>query len=302
MAKSLEVLVTGATGQQGGLVARMLLERGHKVRALTRNPSSPKAQELAQRGATLFQGDLEDRASLERALEGVDSLFLMSTPFEAGAHAEITQAVTAAEAARARGVKHLVYSSAAGANRPTGVEHFESKGEAERRLMALDVPYTIIGPGPFMDNVLAHWALPSLEEGKFRMPVPRHFKMQQVAVVDIARFAVLVLEQRERFLGKRIDIYSDAVSGQDMADTLSRVLGRPLEYVEASFAEINPLLGKLFKDAKPLARLPEGATADKLPQGMPHPVDLAALHREYPEVGWHTFEAWAREQDFSALR
>ena len=109
MSKKLVVLVTGATGKQGGAVARRLLKGGHTVRALTRKADSPAAKELSQAGAEIATGSLDDRASLDRAVKGVDGVFAMSTPFEAGMEAETRQGVTVADAANAAGV-HLVYT------------------------------------------------------------------------------------------------------------------------------------------------------------------------------------------------
>jgi hypothetical protein len=110
-------LVTGATGQQGGAVARLLLAQGHRVRALTRRADSPAANELRGRGAELAVGDFDDHASLERAMSGVDAVYLMATPFGGGIEAEVRQGTMAADVARASGVGHLVYSSVCDADR-----------------------------------------------------------------------------------------------------------------------------------------------------------------------------------------
>ncbi|MEZ4298626.1 MAG: NmrA/HSCARG family protein [Polyangiaceae bacterium] len=293
--EKLTVFVTGATGQQGGHVARLLGERGHRVRALTRNGSSPAAQRLAALGADVVQGDLESEDGLADRMRGSDALFLVTTPFDRGHGAvEITQARTAGLAAKAAGVKHIVYSSAVGAEHKTGIEHFESKGEAEKALRGMDLPLTIVAAPPFMDNVLAHWNIASLRRGEFAMPVPRRFPMTQVAVADIAAFVVHAFERRGELLGQRVAIASEAVSGEQMKATLERVLGRPLEYVERSFAEIDPLLGRLFGGA--------GAAIGKdTPRAMPPMVDIESLRARYPEIAWHSFERWAQEQDFSQV-
>ncbi len=284
------MLVTGATGQQGGATARRLLEHGHKVRAVTRDPASAKAKGLAALGATLVTADLLDLEAMTRAADGADALFAISTPFEAGVDAEIQQAVTAAKAARAAGTAHFVYTSVAGADRKSGIEHFDSKGRAEAMIRELGLPHTFLGPAPFLDNLFAPWNLPFLRDGKFAMPLPRHFPMQQVAVVDIAAFAVLVLENKDRFLGRRIDIASDEVSGQRMFEVLNQRLTRPLEYKEMTFEQISPELGRLFSGAGKPGTSP-----------MPR-IDLEGLRRDYPEVGWHTFETWAATLDLSFLK
>src|SRR6476660_1932366 len=110
MGQKLAVVVTGATGKQGGAVVKSLLERGHEVRAVTRTTDSAKARELANAGITLVRASLEDTAALTRALEGATSLFAMTTPFEGGTQAETRQGISAANAAKAAGV-HLVFTS-----------------------------------------------------------------------------------------------------------------------------------------------------------------------------------------------
>ena len=118
MAQKLTVVVTGSTGKQGGAVARGLLERGHKVRAVTRDPNSSQAKLLANAGATLVAASLEDTAAIMKALEGATSLFAMTVPF-GGTDAETRQGIAAADAAKAAGV-HLVFTSVGSANRQTG--------------------------------------------------------------------------------------------------------------------------------------------------------------------------------------
>ncbi len=293
--EKLTVFVTGATGQQGGNLARLLLAQGHEVRALTRNVSSNAAQKLAAMGAELVAGDLEGDGDLVTPMRGADALFLVTTPFDKGAGAvEVTQARAGGLAAKAAGVQHVVYSSAIGAEGKSGIEHFEAKGEAELALKEMGLPLTIVAAPPFMDNVLAAWNLPALRRGEFSLPVPRHFPMTQVAVVDIAAFVAHVLAHREAFLGQRVSIASEAISGEQMKAALERALGRPLAYVEKSFAEIDPLLGRLFGGAG--AFIPKGAS-----RAMPPALDLPALHASYPAIAWHTFERWAAEQDFSGV-
>src|SRR5262249_62061501 len=106
----LRVLVTGATGKQGGAVGRRLIERGHRVRALTRDPASPAAIALAGIGVDVAMGSLEDRGSIARALAGADALFAMSTPYEAGVAPEMRQGLDPAHAAKAAG-GHLGYTA-----------------------------------------------------------------------------------------------------------------------------------------------------------------------------------------------
>src|ERR1700730_15766424 len=133
MSQKLSVVVTGATGKQGGAVVRSLIERGHEVRALTRSTDSAKARELANAGVTLVRASLEDTAALTKAIEGATSLFAMTTPFEGATQAETRQGISAADAAKAVGV-HLVFTSVGSANRQTGIPHSSKSVAAPGRL------------------------------------------------------------------------------------------------------------------------------------------------------------------------
>lgn len=234
----LTVLVTGATGNQGGAVARKLLERGHGVRTLSRSAESPAARELKRLGAEPVSGSFDDRESLERAARGVDAVFAMTTPFEAGMEAEVRQGTNLFEAAKAGGVRHLVYSSVASAGEDTGIPHFETKAELERRLPGLGLPFTIVAPVAFMENLLAPWTLPGLQQGVLAVALPADRPLQQVALTDLASFVTLVLEERERFLGQRVEIASDEVTGARQAELLSELSGREIRYVEQPLEEV----------------------------------------------------------------
>ena len=126
MSDSLSVLVSGATGQQGGALARVILDKGHRVRAFVRRPDSPEAKELERLGAELAVGDFEEPSTVEDAARGMDAAFVVATPFEAGTEAETRHGISAADAAKAAGVEHLVYSSVADADKDTGIPHFDS--------------------------------------------------------------------------------------------------------------------------------------------------------------------------------
>jgi len=289
MSNKLTVLVTGATGQQGGAVARLLLKKGHRVRALTRKPDSPAAQELKRLGAELVTGNLEDHAAVERAAHSSDAIFAMSTPFEAGIEVETRQGITVADAAKAAGTRHLVFTSVGSADRRTGIPHFESKYKVEQHIQSLGIPHTIIGPVFFMENWLSPWSLPGLQEGKLAMALPASRALQQVALDDIAGFALLVLERREQFLGKRFDIASDEVTGKQAAEIISRVSGRKIEYVEIPIAQVRATNEDFAKTFEWFDRVG-------------YSVDTAVLRRDYPEVGWHTFEQWAKAQSWAVLK
>src|SRR5450432_2653804 len=286
MAQELTVVVTGSTGKQGGAVTRSLLERGHKVRAVTRDPNSSQAKSLANAGATLVAASLEDTAALTKALEGATSLFAMTTPFGGGTDAETRQGVAAADAAKAAGV-HLVFTSVNSANRQTGVPHFDSKYEVEKHIAKIGVRATILAPAFFMDNL--YFGKAQLAKGIYAVALPPTRKLAQIAVEDIGAVAVRVLEDAARFAGKRFDLAGDELTGNDVVAILSRVTGRAFAYHQVPLDVIRHRMGE---DA---ARMHEwlehvGYTADR-----------AALRREFPDVAFHDFESWAKTQNWNAL-
>jgi uncharacterized protein YbjT (DUF2867 family) len=271
------ILVTGATGQQGGSLARLLLQKKHKVYALTRNTHSSAAQDLGNRGAILAKGDLDDSDSLKRAVEDAQSVFLMGTPFEDGTEGEIRRGKLMADIAKENSIEHLVYSSVANADKNTGIPHFESKYKIEQHIRNLGLPHTIIGPTFFMENLLG----PGLERGQLALPLSPSTTLQQSALENIAEVSALVLEGRKPFLGKRIDIASDEVTGEQAANILSNVLGQRIRYVPVPLQQV-------YQGNEDMARMYEWY--EKVGTG----IDISSLHQEYPEVNWLTFRDWAK--------
>jgi uncharacterized protein YbjT (DUF2867 family) len=229
-----KILVTGATGQQGGTLARLLLQKKHKVYALTRNTQSPAAQDLRNKGAKLVKGDLDDSDSLKQVVNGIDSIFLMGTPFEDGTEAETRRGKLMADIAKENSIEHLVYSSVANADKNTGIPHFESKYKTELHIKNLGIPFTIIGPTFFMENLLGL----GLQQGQLALPLSPSSILQQSALENIAEFSALVLEHRKPFLGKRIDIASDEVTGERATKILSNELGYRIKYVQIPLEQV----------------------------------------------------------------
>jgi uncharacterized protein YbjT (DUF2867 family) len=289
MAEKLTILVTGATGQQGGALARTLLKKGHRVRALTRKPEAPSAQELKKQGAEIVKGSFDGPGSIENAAKGVDAAFAMGTPYEAGPEAEIKQGIALVEALAKAKVPFLLYTSVSDADRNTGIPHFDSKYRIEQRIKELGIRHAIVAPVFFMDNLLSPWFLPQLQQGKLALAMPAGRKLQHVAVTDLGEFNVLVLERRDQFAGKRINIASDELNGAEAAQILSRVIGRKIEYSEIPLDQLRSMnedWAKMFE------------WFDKVG----YSADIPGLRKQYPEVRWHTFEQWAKEQDWSAVK
>ena len=279
VANQRKILVTGATGQQGGSLARLLLQKKHKVYALTRNTQSPAAQDLRNKGANVVKGDLDDSDSLERAVKDVESIFLMGTPFEDGTEGETRRGKLMADISKENKVEHLVYSSVANADKNTGIPHFESKYKVEQHIKNLGIPYTIIGPTFFMENLLG----PGLEQGQLALPLSSSTTLQQSALENIGEFSALVIERRKPFLGKRIDIASDEVTGEQAAKILSNELGHRIRYVHIPLEQVR-------QANEDMARMYEWYESEGTS------IDIASLHQEYPEVNWLTFKDWAKYQ------
>ena len=198
------VLVTGATGRQGGAVCRKLLERGHTVLALVRSPESLEARALEQRGARLVVGDFEEPDSLEAAMRDVGAVFAMATPFTVGGlEAEVRHGRHLIEAAKLARVPYFLYSSGAGANQGTGVPHFETKHVVEEELRRSGLAYTIVAPVFFMDNFLGPAYAQRLHEGALALALPPHKGLQMTSIRDLAAFCTRLLEQPEGLWGQR---------------------------------------------------------------------------------------------------
>jgi len=285
MAQKLTVVVTGSTGKQGGAVARGLLERGHKVRAVTRDPNSSQAKSLANAGATLVAASLEDAAAIMKVLKGATSLFAMTMP-SGGTDAETRQGIAAADAAKAAGV-HLVFTSVGSANRQTGIPHFDSKYEVEKHIAKVGVRATILAPVSFMENV--YFVKEQLAKGIYAAALPPTRALAQVAVVDIGAVAVRLLEDAGRFTGKRFDLASDELTGNHALAILSRVTGRPFDYYQIPLDVIRQRMGE------------DAAKMYEWFDRVGYTVDRAALRHEFPDVAFHDFESWAKTQDWNTL-
>jgi uncharacterized protein YbjT (DUF2867 family) len=282
------ILVTGATGQQGGAVAQALLSRGHRVKALTRKPDGDAAQRLASKGAEIVRGDLGDVAAVVGAARDVDAMYLMGNSYEAGVEAETRQGTAAADAAKAAGIGHLIYSSVASADKKTGMPHFDSKFVVERHVAGLGIPYTISAPAAFMENVVAPWAMGALAQGTHALALPPKRAWQVVAVADIGTFAASLIERRESVFGKRFDIAGDELSGEEQAKVLSQALGRPIAYQQIPITTIR----EQSEDAALMFEWFDRTGYD---------ADIAALRKDFPEVRWHSFADWAKGFDWSAV-
>jgi uncharacterized protein YbjT (DUF2867 family) len=233
------ILITGATGQQGGAIAHELLAKGRKIRAMTRHPEGPKAAALKRLGAEVVAGDLNDAASIERALQGAWGAYAVQNTWEAGVEGEEEQGIRFAEIARKAGIRHLVYSSVQSADRKTGIPHFDNKARVEARIRSLGFPsYAVLRPVFFMENLTSPWFLPSIQNGALAVGIRPETELQMVAVKDIGQYGAWAFENHAALNGRAIDIAGDELTMPETAAVLSRAAGREIRFVQVPIEEV----------------------------------------------------------------
>jgi uncharacterized protein YbjT (DUF2867 family) len=278
------VLVTGATGRQGGAVIRHLLPKGWKLRALTRNPSGSAARDLTTLGVEVVQGDLEDPASLERAAAGVYGVYSVQDFWAVGAKREGLQGRNLADAAKKARVQHFVYSSVGGADRNSGIEHWQSKWEIENHIRSLGLPATMLRPVAFMENYYIDQVEIGILKGKLVDPIRADKPYQTIATEDIGAFVALAFEGPKDFIGLNLEIAGSELTNPQAAEVFSRVLGRPVKFRKLPMLVVRLFLGKEFYQ---MFRWFNEAGFK---------ADVAGLRRQYPEVHLHTLEEWLRSE------
>ena len=220
------IVVTGATGRQGGAVARKLVSDGWSVRALVRDADKPAARALAGLGVSLSIGDLNDPDSVTRAVDGAYGVYSVQS-WADGADAEERQGTTLADAAARAHVEHFVYSSVAGADRKTGVPHFESKARIEEHIHDVGLPFTVFRPVYLMDNLL--WQRDAICSGHIDPPIGPDIPLQFVSVEDVACFVALAFRSPGGWLGQSTELASDQYTFFGVAKVFSALLGREVD-------------------------------------------------------------------------
>lgn len=286
MKEKKSILVTGATGKQGGAVARELLARGYRVRAMTRKPNEENAQALARLGAEIVQGDLDDAASLAEALRGVWGTFAVQNTWEAGVEKEEEQGKRFAQVAKDAGVRHFVYSSVASADRNTGIPHFENKWRVEHTVRSLKFPsWTIIRPVFFMENFLTPWFKPAIDQGKLTVGIKPTTVLQMIAVADIGKYGAWAFDNSRKLNGRAIDIAGDARTMPETARIIGEAAGRNVEFDPTPIEQVR-------KASKDYAIMLEWFDA------MGYDVDIEAMARE-SGIAPTTLPQWAAKVDWS---
>ncbi len=276
------ILITGATGQQGGATLRALAGQGFSLRAMTRTPDSDAARALAgvDPAVQIVQGDLDDAESLRKALAGAWGVFAVQNSWEAGVEKEEVQGKRIARLAREAGVQHFVYSSVGSAHRHTGIPHFESKARIEQVVREQRFPsHVILRPVFFMENLVS----PGFLNGDTLVTaMDPATVLQMIAVEDIGRFAARVLADASGFTGREIDLAADAVTMPQTAATLSQALGRRIEFVRIPIEDVR-------KNSADFATMLEWFDR------VGYNVDMPALTREFGFTPL-TLAAWAAKR------
>jgi uncharacterized protein YbjT (DUF2867 family) len=268
------ILVTGATGTQGGATARHLLTLGRPVRALVRDPSSTAAKTLESLGASLAIGDMTDRASLDAAMSGVDGVFSV----QPASPDEVDMGLAVADAAAAAGVAHIVYTSVAGVERSIELPSWGNKLRIENHIRDLGIPFTFLRPTKFMDNFRSTVDLTTGEVHDLWSP---DTPTQVIAGDDIGWFAADAFTNPRTHLGQAWELAGDNLSHVDMAAELGKAYGRPITYHQDTAEEF---AAKRNVPAEHIRRA-VALIDDHLWQA-----DIPALRTIHPDL--MTFAAW----------
>jgi uncharacterized protein YbjT (DUF2867 family) len=236
MTSNRTILITGVTGNQGGAVAQALQGAGFNLRGLTRKPDSERAAELARQGVEIVKGDLDDEATLRRALAGAWGVFGVQNAGEAGVEREEEQGKRLAALAREAGVEHYVYTSVGSADKRTGVPHFDSKGRIEDTVRGLGFPsHVILRPVFFMENLVAPY---TLQGSTLAVALAPGVKLQMIAVEDIGWFGARAFTHAAALNRREIDIAGDVRTMPESAEILTTALGRPIAFAQTPIEQV----------------------------------------------------------------
>lgn len=279
------ILVSGATGKQGGAVARQLLKDGWKVRALTRDASKPAAKELEELGAEIFQGDMTNLNSLEKAMEKVHGVFSVQQFWEDGLDGELEQGKTMANVAKANRIEHFVYTSVSGAEKKTGVPHFDSKWDIEDHIkrIGLSENTTVVRPVFFMENFLAGDWYEGIKNGRLVMAMEPKKPLQLISVEDIGIVIAKVFANPEEYKGKSFDIAADTKNCKELADAFGKKTGQDVEFVVLPMEQLRSM-------NEDFALMFEWFNKEG------YSVDIKKVKEIHPKI--KSFKVWLKKQEF----
>jgi uncharacterized protein YbjT (DUF2867 family) len=279
------ILIAGVTGHQGGAVARALQSSGFRLRGMTRNPESEQAVALARHGVEIVKGDLDDEATLRRALTGAWGVFGVQNTWEAGVEREEVQGKRLATLAREVGVEHYVYTSVGSAHKRTGIPHFDNKWRIEETVRGLRFPsHVILRPVFFMENLLAPY---SLQGDTLSSALGPATKLQMIAVNDIGWFGARAFTDAAALNGREIDIAGDVRTMPEAAEILTDALGRPITFKQTPIEQVRQYSEDMALMLEWFERVGYSA-------------DIAGLEREFGRA-FRKLPDWARGQTRGVL-
>jgi uncharacterized protein YbjT (DUF2867 family) len=222
------VAVTGATGRQGGAVARHLLSAGWRVRAISRKPDGAPARALAALGAEVVGADMTSNSELVHAFRDAYGVYSVQNFLPNGAEAEITQGRNVADAAKATGVQHIVYGSAGLRATDTGIAAWNSKLTVQAHIRALGLPLTVLRPMAFMELMtdkdffppVSTWSLMPKLMGEDR-------PLGWICANDLGAIAARAFAEPDRFVGAELALASDIQSIAQCRQIWQDVYSRP---------------------------------------------------------------------------
>jgi len=250
MSDSRIIAVIGATGAQGGSLVRAILAdpaSGFRARAITRKANGDKAAELRKLGAEVVEADLDDEASLAKAFEGAYGAYCVTNYWEHFTPAkEVSQARNMTQAAKAAKLQHVIWSTLEDTRKrvplsdprmPTLMEkykvpHFDAKADADALFAEAGVPTTYLLTAFYWDNFIYFGLGPKpAADGKLVLTLPMgSARLSGIAAEDIGKCAYGIFKQGKQWIGRRVGIAGDHVTGAQMAVDMSRALGKEVVY------------------------------------------------------------------------
>ena len=220
--------ITGITGNQGGAVAKHLLELNNSVFGLTRNANSEKAKQWKAQGITVVEGNINNPKTFQSYIDKADSVYLVQAlqPKDK----EIQQGKQFIDAIKPDSNTHLVYASVLGADLNTAVPHFESKFELENYIKSKNLNYTILRPASFYENYLIPQVAKNILKGKYISPLNKMCKQQMIGIDDIGKIAATVISNKEKYNNKTISIATDEWQIDKIPQVFSKAINKPVNY------------------------------------------------------------------------
>lgn len=236
-------LITGGTGNQGGAIIKTLLKQGCPVKALCRNPQSAAGIALSTLGVQVVAGDLDEPQSYKEHLHDLQGVFSVQALMK-NSDQEIRQGVQLADACKEAGVAHLVYASVSGADQKTGIPHFQTKYHIEQHIKNINIPYTIMRPASFCENLLNPHLKGAILKGKLVMPLNKDTVQQYISMHDIGIIGSKILQSPQHFTGKTLTLATDQMTLQQLADLFAEILHRKIKYQKLSTLVTRLTMGK----------------------------------------------------------